>query len=62
MKTTLEQGVTRKISGFVNLVEKEKKDRKGRNLQTGETIGSRRILTFRPGSVMKGRINGEHSS
>lgn len=60
MKTTLESGENLKISGFGNFVVKQKKDRRGRNPQTGEsiTIEARRILTFRPSSVMKAAING----
>jgi integration host factor subunit alpha len=45
MKSTLESGETLKISGFGNFVVKQKKDRRGRNPQTGEsiTIEARRI-------------------
>jgi len=62
MKSALEQGENLKISGFGHFLVKEKKDRKGRNPQTGETItiGARRILTFKPSSVLKSRINVEH--
>jgi len=61
MKSALEQGENLKISGFGHFVVKEKKDRRGRNPQTGEiiTIGARRILTFKPSSVLKTRINTE---
>lgn len=63
MKSALERGENLKISGFGHFVVKEKKDRKGRNPQTGETItiGARRILTFKPSSVLKSRINAEQS-
>lgn len=63
MKATLEQGETLKISGFGNFVVKEKKDRRGRNPQTGEsiTINARRILTFKPSGVLRNRINCEPS-
>lgn len=63
MKSALEQGENLKISGFGHFVIKEKKDRKGRNPQTGETItiGARRILTFKPSVVLKNRVNGEQS-
>ena len=59
MKTTLESGESLKISGFGNFVVKQKKDRRGRNPQTGETITieSRRILTFKPSSILKAAIN-----
>jgi integration host factor subunit alpha len=59
MKSTLERGETLKISGFGNFVVKQKKDRRGRNPQTGETITieSRRILTFKPSALLKDAIN-----
>jgi len=48
-----------KISGFGNFVVKQKADRNGRNPQTGETItiSSRKVLTFKPSTVLKNRIN-----
>ena len=48
-----------KISGFGNFVVRKKADRTGRNPQTGETItiSSRKILTFKPSTTLKGRIN-----
>ena len=48
-----------KISGFGNFTVKQKADRKGRNPQTGEsiTISSRKVLTFKPSTVLKSRIN-----
>jgi integration host factor subunit alpha len=60
IKTTLESGETLKISGFGSFVVKQKADRRGRNPQTGEsiTIKARRILTFKPGSVLRSAING----
>ena len=55
MKSTLESGEIIKVSGFGNFEVKRKHARKGRNPQTGEviTIEERRILTFKPGSVLK---------
>lgn len=38
MKSTIEAGEKIKISGFGNFEVKQKKDRKGRNPQTGEAI------------------------
>jgi integration host factor subunit alpha len=38
MKSTLESGETLKISGFGSFTVKQKKDRRGRNPQTGEAI------------------------
>ena len=59
MKNTLENGEILKISGFGNFVVKQKKDRRGRNPQTGEsiTIDARRILTFKPSNVLRNAIN-----
>ena len=60
IKSTLESGEKIKIAGFGNFEVKQKKDRRGRNPQTGEsiTIGARRILSFKPGVVLKNKING----
>jgi len=61
MKTTLEQGENLKISGFGSFVVKQKNDRRGRNPQTGETItiSSRRIVTYKPSSILRKAINGD---
>lgn len=61
MKSTLEAGETLKISGFGSFIVKQKADRRGRNPQTGEaiTIEARRILTFKPSSVLRNAINKE---
>lgn len=59
MKTTLESGEKLKISGFGNFEVKQKADRRGRNPQTGEaiTIEARRVLTFKPSTVLRDVIN-----
>ncbi len=59
MKDTLESGEKIKVAGFGNFEVKEKKDRKGRNPQTGEaiTITARRVLTFKPSMTLKTAIN-----
>ena len=64
MKNTLEQGELLKISGFGNFVVKQKKERRGRNPQTGETITieSRRVLTFKPSALLKEVINRTNES
>jgi integration host factor subunit alpha len=61
IKSTLEQGENLKISGFGNFVVKQKNDRRGRNPQTGETISisSRRIVTFKPSSILREAINSD---
>lgn len=59
MKDTLEAGEKIKISGFGNFEVKHKKDRKGRNPQTAETItiDARKILSFKPSAILKSAIN-----
>ena len=63
VKSTLESGENLKISGFGSFIVKQKKDRRGRNPQTGEsiTIDARRILTFKPSGLLKDQINKELS-
>ena len=59
IKSTLEEGEKIKISGFGNFVVRQKKERTGRNPQTGEEIriAPRRVLTFKPSQVLKNAIN-----
>lgn len=59
MKSTLENGEKLKITGFGNFEVKQKADRRGRNPQTGETIiiTSRKILSFKPSTILKANIN-----
>ncbi len=59
MKETLGRGETIKISGFGNFVLRDKRQRQGRNPQTGEpiTISSRRVLTFKPSQLLKQALN-----
>jgi integration host factor subunit alpha len=59
MKSTFESGEKLKISGFGCFEVKQKADRRGRNPQTGETIiiEARRILGFRPSTLLKAAIN-----
>lgn len=61
LKQVLEAGEKVKISGFGNFVIRQKKERIGRNPQTGSqiTISARRVLTFRPSQVLKAMLNGE---
>jgi integration host factor subunit alpha len=64
LKKTLEAGEKVKISGFGNFVVRDKKERIGRNPQTGEQIkiSARRVLTFRPSQVLKAMLNGEDTT
>jgi integration host factor subunit alpha len=59
MKESLEAGETIKISGFGVFEAKQKNARRGRNPQTGEaiTIEARKVLTFKPSSVLRDAIN-----
>ncbi len=59
MKTHLEGSEKVKISGFGNFVINEKRPRKGRNPQTGETIviSGRRVLSFKSSPVLKKSLN-----
>ena len=61
MKESLEAGETIKISGFGSFVVNQKNARRGRNPQTGEaiTIEARKVLTFKPSTVLRDAINGE---
>ena len=60
IKDTLARGEKIKLSGFGNLVVRDKNSRIGRNPQTGDeiTISARRVLTFKPSQVLKNALNG----
>ena len=60
MKRVLVKEGKLKISGIGNFEVKSKKNRRGRNPQTGEemTITARRILTYHPSMVLKNKLNG----
>ena len=59
IKEALERGETVKISGFGSFVVRQKNARRGRNPQTGEElmITPRKILTFKPSTVLRKAIN-----
>ena len=59
IKRRLESGEDVLISGFGKFCVREKKARKGRNPQTGETmmLRPRRVVTFLCSSVLKNKIN-----
>ena len=59
MKETLEFGEKIKIAGFGNFEVKQKKDRIGRNPQTGEslTIAARSVLNFKPSNLLRNSLN-----
>jgi integration host factor subunit alpha len=64
LKDVLQKGDKVKISGFGNFLVRGKKERIGRNPQTGDQIkiSARRVLTFRPSQVLKALLNGEDPS
>lgn len=64
MKETLGRGEKIKISGFGNFVLRDKRQRPGRNPQTGEPIkiSERRVLTFKASQILKQALNPKRSS
>ncbi len=63
MKETLGRGEKIKISGFGNFVLRDKRQRPGRNPQTGEPIkiSERRVLTFKASQILKQALNPRRS-
>lgn len=59
VKETLGRGEKIKISGFGNFVLRDKRQRRGRNPQTGQalTITERRVLTFKASQILKAILN-----
>jgi integration host factor subunit alpha len=59
MKETLARGEKIKISGFGNFVLRDKRQRPGRNPQTGDPIkiSERRVLTFKASQILKQVLN-----
>jgi len=59
IKKSLETAEAVKITGFGSFVVRKKESRKGRNPQTGApiTITARRILTFKPSTLLRQAIN-----
>jgi integration host factor subunit alpha len=59
IKATLESGENIMISGFGKFQVKDKKNRRGRNPQTGNALmlDARRVVTFKCSSVLKERMN-----
>jgi integration host factor subunit alpha len=65
MKETLGRGEKIKISGFGNFVLRDKRQRQGRNPQTGDpiVITERRVLNFKPSQILKHGLNPrDHAS
>ena len=63
IKETLQRQDKLLISGFGNFVIRNKRARRGRNLQTGNAIRitQRRILMFKPSPVLKAGLNRPES-
>ena len=59
MKETLGRGEKIKVSGFGNFVLRDKRQRPGRNPQTGDPIriSERRVLTFKASQILKQALN-----
>jgi integration host factor subunit alpha len=59
MKETLGRGEKIKISGFGNFVLRDKRQRQGRNPQTGDpiVITERRVLSFKASQLLKQALN-----
>lgn len=56
----LARGETVKLSSFGSFIVREKGERVGRNPKTGQEvpIEPRRVMVFKPSSILKHRING----
>ena len=61
IKKPLENGDDVLISGFGKFCVKDKKERRGRNPQTGESLmlESRKIVRFRCSGVLRDKMNGK---
>ena len=64
MKHSLSSNEKIKISGFGNFVVRHKKERMGRNPQTGQpiVIAPRSVLNFKPSQVLKNALNAKSQS
>ena len=59
IKSELERGSPVMVSGFGKWTVKSKKERKGRNPKTGESIAikARKVVTFKPSAVLRDTVN-----
>src|SRR5689334_16712124 len=64
MKETLGRGEKIKISGFGNFVLRDKRQRPGRNPQTGDPIkiSERRVLTLKASQILKQALNAKEKN
>ena len=60
IKSTLASGEDVLISGFGKFCVKEKRERRGRNLATGEDmmLAPRKVVTFKCSRKLRDRVNG----
>jgi len=61
IKKTLESGEDVLISGFGKFCIREKRERRGRNPQTGNDLmlDSRKVIVFRCSGVLRDKMNGK---
>ena len=61
LKETLAEGETVKFSGFGTFLVKKRRERKGRDLKTGEEIPvkSKWVVTFKASEPFKAVVNNE---
>ncbi len=61
IREELEHGYHVKLSGFGNFILRDKTERPGRNPKTGEVVPvtARRVVTFKPGSKLKARVEAK---
>ena len=59
IKDELQNGNNVKISGFGSFVVRDKKERMGRNPQTGDpmVISARRVVSFKPSQLLNKEVN-----
>ncbi|MCI5144183.1 MAG: integration host factor subunit alpha [Candidatus Electrothrix sp. AR3] len=59
VKDSLIKGEDLLLSGFGKFNVKDKKPRRGRNPQTGDELilDARRVVTFKPSGILRGKIN-----
>ena len=59
IKSELEKGNPVMVSGFGKWTVRAKRERKGRDPQTGKvlTIKARKVITFKPSALLKNELN-----
>ena len=63
IKETLESGEDVLVSGFGKWAIRAKRERRGRNPQSGEPLmlAPRKVVTFKGSSVLRNKLNGKSS-